>query len=123
MPTPAEIIIRRRKALLDCSIGDEEYNWIFGSSKNCNECHREIESDAVVSVEVCLNGAHFGDLAVCFLCPHCDSLYYLHFRKHILSAISIFEEPSEPPVRRCKLIESGVNNLLEMSDEEFEELL
>jgi len=123
MPTPAEIIVQRRKALINSTVDGSELDWLFGSSKSCDECHRAIELDAVVSLEVCLNGAHFGDLAVCFLCPHCDSLYYLHFRKYLFGGMSFFEKPEHLPVRRCRLVEAGVNNLLEMEEEEFEELV
>ena len=119
MHSPAETIRRRREKILNYET--EEFQWLLGTG-HCEECGRAIEMPAVHGIEVCLNGAHFGDLAVCILCPYCDSLYYMHARKHLFGG-NILEPAEKPLVRREKLVRAQVNNLLEMTDEEFEELL
>jgi len=117
MPTVAEIIKERRcRIMLNEQFDD--FSWLLGAAKKCCECDRDIDATAIMSIDLCLNGAHFGDLACCILCPHCDSLYYLHARKWFLEGILTAEQ--KPMVRREELVSSGVNNLLEITDEELE---
>lgn len=119
MPSPAEIIQERRAAIMQKETG---FEWILGKDNKCEHCGAELDMTALMSVEICLNSAHFGDLASCILCPHCDSMYYLHARKYMLKEPPFFDSAEVQLVNRDELIRRGVNNTLEMSDEELKEL-
>ena len=118
MPTTVAEIIKERRRRIMLNGQFDDFGWLLGEDEKCCECGRNIDVTAIMSVDLCLNGAHFGDLACCILCPHCDSLYYLHARKWFLDGIMTAE--SKPMVRREGLVSSGVNNLLEITEEELE---
>ena len=121
MSSPIDLILKRRAMFMNHDTSD--FKWLLADGK-CDECGKELEMTAMQGVELCLNGAHFGDLAVCILCPHCDSLYYMHARKYIFNDAAPFLEGGNVEFfRRKKLIEAHVNNILEMTDEEIRELI
>jgi len=118
MCSPAEIVKKRRELIMNSEA--DEFKWLLGPSGKCDECGRKIEMTALMGVEVCFNAAHFGDLAVCILCPHCDSLYYMHACRYVLD-VGILGGAAADLIRREKLIAAHTNNILEMTDEELEQ--
>jgi len=123
METPQEIALDRRRRIMGKLMG--RYKWMLGPDSRCDECTESIDETAIVSIGAALNCAHFSDLEITILCPHCDSLYYLHSRKFFLPNCEISNSyiPTEPLVRRRDLIAQGVHNLLEMTDKEVQDFL
>jgi hypothetical protein len=116
---------KMKEILNDFQIPD----WILNSSLDtkpriCSYCDKNLSLESIRGINICLNAQHLGDIQVEILCLHCNSSYYLQYRKACSSMNDFInaltgEQPLHKPVLLSD-IKPSENNLGEIIIEEHQ---
>jgi len=81
------------------------------TSFSCPSCKSEVPKTSTLSVGIDFSPTFFGDLVITSVCPACDSLCEMHYRKVFVEMPSIAFVKNGEPVAREEILRGGERNV------------